>query len=160
MNIRKYLKTLVWSVTACVFLLFAFFSFSAGLHMQSEGREKLFALKNGERTFGTIVRDYESLPDSDGATSHVLTYRFALPSGLEIVGEYTDVDSGYLADRTVGSPIEVAYNPDKPEVNVPANAHYSGADSFMTFLALVLAPLAFLVFAVNCGKQARKALTH
>jgi len=120
----------------------------------SNGREKLFALNHGERAIGTILSDEESIPDSEGGTSHSLRYRFKLPSGQEMEGTYTDADSGFLADRSVGTPIEVAYNPEEPEVNVPANAGYHGADPYIMFLAMILGPLMGIAFSAMFIRQA------
>jgi hypothetical protein len=154
MNIKLKLKAAVWLFLTCICILFSIICFWGGLHIRSIGEEKLFALSNGERTVGTIVSDEESIPDSSGGTSSSLHYRFTLPSGAEIEGTYTSGDSGFLADRTLGNPIEVAYNPAEPTVNVPTNVGYHGADPFVMFLAMILGPLMGLAFSVGFGYKA------
>jgi hypothetical protein len=154
MNIRLRLEATAWLIPLFICVFFSIVFISMSLDMYSRGQEKLIALNHDERAIGVIVRDYESLPDTDGGTSHSLTYRFTLLSGEEIEGEFTDIDSGILPDRTVGNPIEIAYNPEKPSINVPANAGYEGVDYFILFLTMILTPSMSLAFSVFCGHKA------
>ena len=71
----------------------------------------------GTRATGSVVRK-EFVRSADGDSDHLVTYRFSLPSGQEIVSQRS-LPKARWSDLTPGSPLVVIYSANDPKRNFP-----------------------------------------
>ena len=152
MNTKKKYQAIGWALLAPLVLIIAAFGI---LWMVTSHNEKQFVLNQGSRTTGTITSRYLGT-DDDGYDYATIKYTFNY-SDQELTGLYT-YDFPIPNNLNVGTQIEILYNPQKPSVNLPADARENERRSYMDdWPMLILVAIILCGLAVFLGYKARSA---
>lgn len=113
----KILAASIIAVVVCIQLSLIF----------SQGYSKNTQLLNeGSRVMGTVVEKRISPGDSQGGfDGYDVTYTFSFPSGEQFRGS-GEIKYQLWDQLDIGSPIEIAYSPDNPSMNLPIAADRPG----------------------------------
>lgn len=138
-NTKRKFQAIGWAVLALLIPL------TMALFLLSEVRwhnEKQFVLNQGSFTTGTItIRD-----DSHGDKGEKVTIKYTFySSDREIIGHYT-YDLWIPSSLDVGTRIAIAYNPQKPSINLPVDARENEKYFYMEDL-----PMLILLAIISCG---------
>jgi hypothetical protein len=128
-----------WALLILIPVIFVFFVIVKPLN---EANNRLRVIDQGERTMATITsKELGSSEIGDNRDPHAaIDYTFTPLSGQSQTGKYvfsfTTVD-----DLRVGDKIEIAYDPQAPDINLPVRARNSESTHASPFFLIGFIPL-------------------